>query len=89
MKKEIEISKYVGTKLTSKNMLIACLIIVNIVLSIVYVNQYSEIKHLKVEIKIRQSSINDLESRVDELENVDYEDRISDLESRVDDLENK
>ena len=89
MKKEIEISKYVGTKLISKKLLIACLIIVTIVLSIAYVNQYSEIKHLKIEIKIQQSSIDDLESRVDELENVDYEDRISDLESRVDDLENK
>jgi hypothetical protein len=89
MIKEIVLSKYVGVNLAFKNLIIAILIIVSVLLSVAYVKQNSEISLLKVEIKTQQSSIGVLESRIDDLENNDYEDRISDLESRVEELENR
>ena len=89
MNRNIDFTKFIAIKLNFKNVIIFLLIAFTIVLIATIVKENTDIQKFKSELASQSSSINELETRIDDLENTDFDDRISDLESRIDDLENK
>jgi peptidoglycan hydrolase CwlO-like protein len=83
-------NNFIAIKLTFEKVALLVLLVFSIFITALYAKQEKEIKHLRAELIQQKTFIEDIESRVEEIENLnsDLEAKIDELEGSVSNLEN-